>query len=115
MSIKVRYGDFTTITRSRTVPVATDVTQEIFRTACTLLDEQTPPGAIRLIGVRIEQLGTGADGGQQLLLDEPEHGWREADQAADAARSKFGTAAIRPASLLGARPSRAGATEPKPD
>jgi DNA polymerase-4 len=115
ISIKVRYTDFTTITRSRTLPVATDVTQEIFRTACQLFDEHAEPRAIRLIGVRVEQLGTAADGGEQLLLDAAEHGWRDADQAADQARSKFGHAAVRPASLLGRRPDRAGVTEPKPD
>jgi DNA polymerase-4 len=103
VSIKVRFGDFTTITRSRTLPVATDVTQEIYRTACRLLDEQTPPGAVRLIGVRVEQLEEGAAGGQQLLLDAPERGWRDADQAADQARAKFGGAAIGPASLLGSK------------
>lgn len=99
VSIKVRFGDFTTITRSRTLPVATDVTQEIYRTACRLLDEQTPAGAVRLIGVRVEQLAEGSGGGQ-LFLDAPERGWREADHAADQARAKFGGAAVRPASLL---------------
>ena len=98
VSIKVRFGDFTTITRSRTLPVATDVTQEIYRTACRLLDEQTPPGAVRLIGVRMEQLGD--EGTEQLFLDAPERGWRHADQAADQARAKFGGAAVRPATLL---------------
>ncbi|MFI7676696.1 DNA polymerase IV [Actinophytocola sp. NPDC049390] len=107
VSIKVRFGDFTTITRSRTLPVSTDVTQEIYRTACRLLDEQTPPGAVRLIGVRMEQLEETTSGGQQLLLDAPERGWRDADQAADLARAKFGGAAIRPATLLsGPRPAR---------
>jgi DNA polymerase-4 len=101
VSIKVRFGDFTTITRSRTLAVPTDVTQEIYRTACQLLDEQTPPGAVRLIGVRVEQLGE--DSGQQLMLDAPERGWREADAAADEARIRFGQAAVRPASLLGQR------------
>jgi DNA polymerase IV len=100
VSIKVRFGDFTTITRSRTLPVSTDVTQEIYKTACRLLDEQTPPGAVRLIGVRMEQLEEADSGGQQLLLDAPERGWRDADQAADLARAKFGGAAIRPATLL---------------
>jgi len=101
VSIKVRYADFTTITRSRTLPVATDVTQEIYRTAISLLDEQTPPGAIRLIGVRVEQLGAGAGEPEQLAIDTPEHGWRQADQAADLARGRYGRGVIRPASLLG--------------
>lgn len=114
VSIKVRFSDFTTITRSRTLRVATDVTQEVYKTASTLLDEQVPPGAVRLIGVRIEQLVEGDDG-EQLMFDAPERGWREAEQAADQARSKFGTAAIRPASLLGQGPTRSGLKEPKPD
>ncbi|ROP40862.1 DNA polymerase IV [Saccharothrix texasensis] len=114
VSIKVRFADFTTITRSKTLRVATDVTQEVYRTASTLLDEQVPPGAVRLIGVRIEQLVEGDDG-EQLMFDAPERGWREAEQAADQARSRFGTAAIRPASLLSQGPTRSGHDEPKPD
>ncbi|HEX5120574.1 MAG TPA: DNA polymerase IV [Pseudonocardiaceae bacterium] len=100
VSIKVRFADFTTITRSRTLPVATDVTQEVYRTACRLLAEQVPAGAVRLIGVRMEQLTHAAGGGEQLTLDAPERGWRDADLAADQARSRFGTAAVRPASLI---------------
>nr|WP_042185772.1 DNA polymerase IV [Kibdelosporangium sp. MJ126-NF4]CEL16875.1 DNA polymerase IV [Kibdelosporangium sp. MJ126-NF4]CTQ91896.1 DNA polymerase IV (EC 2.7.7.7) [Kibdelosporangium sp. MJ126-NF4] len=113
VSIKVRFADFTTISRSRTLLVPTDVTQEIFKVACQLLVEQTPPGAVRLIGVRMEQLTH--EGGEQLLLDAPENGWREADQAADRARAKFGHAAIGPASLLRQAPDRSGETEPRPD
>lgn len=113
VAIKVRFADFTTISRSKTLPVATDVTQEIFRTAAQLLAEQTPPGAVRLIGVRVEQLGSG--GAEQLLIDAPAQGWREADQAADKARTRFGAAAIRPAALLGERPTRVGTTEPRPE
>jgi DNA polymerase-4 len=105
VSIKVRFSDFSTITRSRTLPVATDVTREIHHTACQLLDNQTPPGAIRLIGVRMEQLDDGATTGEQLLLDAPEHGWREADQAADQVRARFGGLAVGPASLLSNRPA----------
>ncbi|MGH3624649.1 MAG: DNA polymerase IV [Sciscionella sp.] len=114
VSIKVRFADFSTITRARTLPVATNVTQEIYRTAATLLDEQVPPGAVRLIGVRVEQLGEGSGIGQQLMLDTPERGWREADHAVDETRSRFGRAAVGPASLLGPRPERSGVTEPRP-
>lgn len=115
VSIKVRFADFSTITRARTLPVATNVTQEIYRTAATLLDEHVPSGAVRLIGVRVEQLGEGNGVGQQLTLDEPKRGWRQADHAADEARSRFGLAAVGPASLLGPRPARSGVTEPKPE
>ncbi|MEU5692505.1 DNA polymerase IV [Actinosynnema sp. NPDC020468] len=114
VSIKVRFADFTTITRSKTLRTPTDVTQEVYKTAATLLDDHVPPGAIRLIGVRIEGLLEG-DEGEQLSLDTPERGWRDADQAADQARSRFGTAAIRPASLLGAPLARSADPSPKPD
>jgi DNA polymerase-4 len=108
VSIKVRFDDFSTITRSRTVPVATDVTREIYQTAAQLLDEQVPQGAVRLIGVRTEQLVLAAETGEQLTLDAPDHGWRDTDLAADAARSKFGRAVIGPASLLRTKPRSAG-------
>ncbi|CAL9366638.1 DNA polymerase IV [Actinosynnema sp. ALI-1.44] len=114
VSIKVRFADFTTITRSKTLRVATDVTREVYQTASTLLDEQVPPGAVRLIGVRIEQLVEGDDG-EQLMFDAPERGWREAEQAADQARTRFGRAAVKPASLLSSAPAQPNLPEPKPD
>ncbi|GAA1335908.1 DNA polymerase IV [Saccharothrix algeriensis] len=114
VSIKVRFADFTTITRSKTLRVATDVAQEVYRTAAALLAEQVPPGAVRLIGVRIEQLVEGG-GGEQLLLDAPERGRREAEQAADLARTRFGAAAVKPASLLSAAPVQPNEPQPGPD
>lgn len=115
VSIKVRFSDFTTITRSRTLRVPTNVTQEVYRTAVELLETQVPPGAVRLIGVRVEQLVEDASGGEQLMFDAPERGWREAETAADMARSRFGNMAVRPASLLSAAPERSGEFEPKPE
>ncbi|GAA3840347.1 DNA polymerase IV [Saccharothrix violaceirubra] len=114
VSIKVRFADFTTITRSRTLPTPTDVTQEVYRTAVVLLHDHVPPGAIRLVGVRIEQLVERGEG-EQLLLGTPEHGWRQADQAADLARTKFGTTAVRPASLLTPPPARSADPLPPRD
>jgi DNA polymerase-4 len=114
VSIKVRFSDFTTITRSKTLRVPTDVTREVYQTASALLDEQVPPGAVRLIGVRIEQLVEGDDG-EQLMFDAPERGWRDAEQAADQARTRFGRAAVKPASLLSSTPAQPNQPEPKPD
>jgi DNA polymerase-4 len=36
----------------------------------------------------------------QGLLDEPAHGWRDADRAVDRASARFGAGAVRPASLV---------------
>lgn len=98
VSIKVRFADFRTITRSQTRFAATDVTRQIHDTAITLLAE-VPRAAVRLIGVRLDGLVDGTTG-EQLAFTAPEPCWREAEIAADTVRSKFGAAAVRPASLL---------------
>jgi DNA polymerase-4 len=100
VAIKVRYADFSTVTRSRTLPVATDVGQHIYRTAVDLFDRLDGGRPVRLVGVRAERLDAQDGAAFQLSLGEPEHGRRDAELAADAARGRFGTAAVRPASLL---------------
>jgi DNA polymerase-4 len=124
VSIKVRMADFRTLSRSRTLPGPTDVAREVFDIAWALWEGlwaaggarrpargaggatgagggQPSPGApIRLVGVRVEGLTQHGATPRQPTLGEPEHGWREAEAAADAAAAKFGRAVIRPASLL---------------
>jgi DNA polymerase-4 len=101
VTITVRFADFTTITRSRTLPEATDVTQEIYRTATSLYDALGLQRArLRLVGVRAEGLVPRQTVQRQLVLGEREHGWSDADRAVDRATRRFGAAAVRPASLL---------------
>ncbi|KID28033.1 nucleotidyltransferase/DNA polymerase involved in DNA repair [Prauserella sp. Am3] len=106
VSIKVRFADFRTITRARTLGSATDVAREVHATAAELFREATSGDgsvAVRLVGVRVEGLSDG-DVAEQLSFDTPsltaEPRWRDAERAADDARSRFGSAAVRPASLL---------------
>ena len=101
VTITVRFADFTAITRSRTLPEATDVTLEIYRTATRLYDALGLQRArLRLVGVRVEGLVARETVQRQLVLGERERGWAEADRAVDRATRRFGAAAIRPASLL---------------
>ena len=101
VTITVRFADFTTITRSRTLAEATDVTQEIFREAVRSYDALGLQRArIRLVGVRLEGLVPRERVQRQLVLGQREHGWSEADRAADRVTRRFGTDAVRPASLL---------------
>ena len=102
VTLTVRFADFTTLTRSRTRPEATDVTQEIYRTAAGLYDALGLQRArLRLVGVRVEGLVPRSTVHHQQVLGEREHGWSEADRAVDRATRRFGSAAVRPASLLG--------------
>lgn len=68
VGIKVRFGDFRTITRSSTLAEPTDATHEIARVARTLLDGIDATPGVRLLGVSVTQLGTG--GARQLSFDD---------------------------------------------
>nr|WP_205860957.1 DNA polymerase IV [Planosporangium flavigriseum] len=103
VAIKVRLADFRTFSRSRTLPVATDVTREIFETAWALFQALGTGERIRLVGVRVEGLSPVDAAPRQLTLGEKDSGWREAERAADAAAARFGAGVVRPASLLGGR------------
>jgi DNA polymerase-4 len=101
VTIKVRFSDFTTITRSRTLRDPTDVSRDIYDTAKGLFDALGLVRArIRLVGVRMEGLVDAQGAPIQGLLDEPDHGWREADRAVDRASARFGAGSVRPASLI---------------
>jgi DNA polymerase IV len=111
ISIKVRFSDFTTITRSKTLRDPTDVSRDIYATARALYDALGLQRArLRLVGVRMEGLMDSDQAPIQGLLDEREHGWRDADRAVDRASARFGAGAVRPASLVEGERS---ATTPK--
>jgi len=101
ISIKVRFSDFTTITRSRTLRDPTDVSRDIYAIARALFDGLGLQRArLRLVGVRMEGLMDSDQAPIQGLLDAPEHGWRDADRAVDRASARFGAGAVRPGSLV---------------
>ncbi|HYN75477.1 MAG TPA: DNA polymerase IV, partial [Candidatus Limnocylindria bacterium] len=113
IALKVRFADFTTITRSRTLPEATDVGQEVYATARGLYDALGLERArIRLVGVRLEGLIDAGSRTQQLLLDAPERGWREAELAVDTASRRFGPGAVRPGSLVRGQHDPRGSGDP---
>ena len=101
VTIRVRFADFTTITRSRTLREHTDVSRDIYATARALYDALGLQRArIRLVGVRLEGLIPVERAAIQPRLDDPDYGWREADHAVDRASARFGPGAVRPASLV---------------
>ena len=100
--LKVRFSDFTTITRSKTLTEHTDVSREIYTVAVSLFDALALQRArIRLVGVRVQGLKDVNLTARQGRLGEREFGWREADLAVDRVSARFGAGAVRPASLVG--------------
>ncbi|MDO5701223.1 MAG: DNA polymerase IV [Bowdeniella nasicola] len=100
VSIKVRYGDFHTLTRSRSLTRPTDVGAEVARVALDLFSTlEIPAAGIRLVGTRLEGL-TPRDRGVQLAFDDDGR-QLAAERAADAVVRKFGSGTIGPARTLG--------------
>ncbi|MHB8340718.1 MAG: DNA polymerase IV [Mycobacteriales bacterium] len=105
VSIKIRFADFATLTRARTLPEATDVGQVIYATALTLFEALGLQRArLRLVGVRVEGLQPATGAPVQLRFEDRTRGWREAERAMDRASNRFGPGVVRPATLLDAPP-----------
>lgn len=101
VTLKVRFADFTTITRARTLSEPTDVSRQIYATALELYEALGLQRArIRLVGVRLSSVIETERAPIQGLLDEPEFGWRDADRAVDRAKARFGKEAVTSAALL---------------
>jgi DNA polymerase-4 len=116
VQLKLRYKDFRTITRARTLPEPTNLASDIAAVARTLLDAVEIGDGIRLLGVAMQQLhdidGTDAGAGptDQLPLD-IEHSdtsaarggdprQRAVEDSLDAVRRRFGDDAVGAAALL---------------
>ena len=101
ISIKVRFADFKTISRSKTVPLPISGTQEVYEIVRTLFLALKLDGArLRLVGVGLDGLVDGIDGPEQIAFGERDKGWREATKAIDAASTRFGHGSVRPARLF---------------
>ena len=101
ISIKIRFSDFTTITRSKTIDLPTNSTQEIYDQVRRLFNALALVRArVRLVGVRLENLESDQGLLEQLTLGSREKGWRQVDKALDRARRRFGGGALKPARLL---------------
>lgn len=98
--LKLRWADFTTITRQQQLPQATDQDGEIYQAACRLFDRVwTPRRRVRLLGVGLTELGPPLR--QMSLFD---RSWEQDGrllQAIDAIRSRYGSKALRRARQLG--------------
>ncbi|MGV8911015.1 MAG: DNA polymerase IV [Rhodoglobus sp.] len=98
--LKLRFEDFSTVTRSRKLPEPTDLGRTLFETVRGIYDEFVEEARpVRLVGVRGEQLVD--PGGTLVSLWDTTDGWRDAEEAMEAASARFGRGAIGPARLLG--------------
>jgi DNA polymerase-4 len=98
ITLKVRFDDFDTMTRSHTSEIASDGAREIYREALALLDRIGPERPVRLLGLgasMLEERGSA----RQLELGK-DGGWDRVDEAVAGIRDRFGEEAVGPARLV---------------
>jgi len=101
ITIKVRFADFTSVTRSKSLPSSTDLATEIYATSKSLFEAMHLQRArIRLVGVRATGLVPTSESSVQLEFSNRDSGWREAEAAMDQVSLKFGNSAVKPARLI---------------
>ncbi len=100
--LKLRYSDFSTITRNKTVSMPTSETEKIYKTITSLFDKNYIKGqAVRLIGVGVS--GFEKEGSHQLsIFDAVDKKGLQIDALEDEIRLKFGTKIINRAASVGA-------------
>ncbi len=94
VTLKLRYTDFTTITRQHTLSQASDSDQVIFATGSELLKKELSVGkqAVRLIGIGVASLVRGR---QRDMLDASDMRLEKLNMAIDRIRHKYGFTAIQ--------------------
>ncbi|PXY35949.1 DNA polymerase IV [Prauserella flavalba] len=103
--LRLRYADFTRVTRSHTIAEATAHTETILATARILLAAAMPTierEGLTLIGVALTNLDD--DGAIQLALPFDERSGGALDSTLDTVRDRFGAASVTRATLLGRDP-----------
>lgn len=94
IQLKLRYEDFTTITRAHTLPAPTQLDGEIFEQVLALFRKNWKPGRqIRLLGVHASSFEGQADQ-MNLIEGARQQRWKDALAAADRLRDKFGESSV---------------------
>lgn len=89
IQIKLRYSDFSTFTRSRTLDRSTQIDTDLAAAARELFHKAWNRRAIRLLGVYAQQLEA-SEGQASLLEEDKTQAWRKTLQAVDKMRGKYG-------------------------
>lgn len=104
VALKVRFGDFTTVSRSRTFVDPLDTAHDLYAAALGLLDRAAAGRRpVRLLGLGGE--GLSPSGSPEQLGLEPRP-WSDLEVAVDRVRDRFGPDAVTPARLAGRHPGR---------
>jgi DNA polymerase-4 len=96
ITLKLRYGDFRTVTRSRSLIEESDVTETLWNAAKEVFNEwqRKTPSPLRLIGFAASGLGAGDQRQLSLFADEGEQKQERLDKAVDEIKKRYGKGKI---------------------
>jgi DNA polymerase-4 len=94
ITLKIKYSDFRTETRSHTLNEPTDCTRVVYTTALKLLAAKPLPRSVRLTGISASQFARGPQQ-IQLFRNELQEKHERLDAAMDRIRHKFGNDAVK--------------------
>jgi len=96
ITLKLRYADFRTITRSKTLTEAANTTRSLWQTAGTVFQNwhSQSPGPLRLLGFAASSLSPENAAQKQLFPDPQEEKQKRLDKAVDKIKNRYGTNAL---------------------
>jgi len=96
VQLKLRYKDFTTLTRAHTLPSPTQLDTEIFEQVRILFRKNWKQGMhVRLLGVHTSSFSSSQPDQINLLEGSRQQRWKDALAAADRLRDKFGESSVK--------------------
>jgi DNA polymerase IV len=104
LQLKLRYSDFTTLTRAHSLAAPTQLDTEIYEQIHALFHKNWKQGrTVRLLGVQAASFGSGQTAQIDLLEEKRQQRWKKALAAADKMRDKFGESSVSLATGLRGR------------
>lgn len=101
VSVGIRFCDLSYLSHQKVLPSSTNITKEIYETACSLFDELWDGTPIRLLGLQTSRVSKNESNRQLTLFDDMDYEKQEKlDEAVDHIRERFGLDAIQRASFL---------------
>ncbi|MCD6393665.1 MAG: DNA polymerase IV [Planctomycetes bacterium] len=97
ITLKLRYGDFKTVTRSSTFSKATNTTETLWRQARAVFLKwhKKSAGPLRLLGFGASGLITEGAGQKELFVNPEEEKQKRLDQASDKIKNRYGNDAVK--------------------
>lgn len=98
ITLKIRFADFTTLTRSRTLGHATDHPRDLYHVGLELLSQVPGDQPVRLLGLGASSLETGVEPKQTSF--ESNDAWHKVGEAVAEVQDRYGTRSVEPARLV---------------